>query len=282
VSTNLLQFAAHLGVFVILVAVTRMILNAWASTDTDNDSKVLEGEGNMAVAVRHGSFYLAFGIALFATMGLPGSAVSFGGILLESCEWGAGILAALFCALFINDKLILPHVDNSRAIGQGYVAVALVEAGTLLGSAFIIAGTMHGTGSIASTIVYFLIGQVAMLAVTWLYDAISPVNYQNEIGLRNNVAAALHIFGKIVAIALIIRNAVSGDSQGWAADLLATGLSFVVGWFALMIVEWLVDWLLFPKVTVKEIVAARKAPPIVLLSAISIATALFVTAVSPF
>jgi hypothetical protein len=55
-----------------------------------------------------------------------------------------------------------------------------------------------------------------------------------------------------------------------------------VGWVALAIVEWLVDLVLFPNVTIKDIVAARKAPPIVLLSAISIATALFVTAVSPF
>jgi uncharacterized membrane protein YjfL (UPF0719 family) len=282
VGTNLWQFVAHLGVFVILLFVARMILNAWASTDTDNDSTVLEGDGNMAVAVRHGSFYLSFGIALFATMNLPGTAGTFGGVLLESLLWGVGILAALFCALFINNKLVLPHVDNSRAIGQGYLAVALVEAGTLLGSAFIIAGTMHGTGSIVSTIVFFLIGQAAMLAAAWIYDIISPVDYQNEIGLRNNAAAGLHIFGKMVAIALIIRNAVSGDSQGFAHDLLGTGLSFVVGWFALMIIEWLVDWLLFPNITVKEIVAQRKSAPILLLSAISIATALFVTAVSPF
>jgi uncharacterized membrane protein YjfL (UPF0719 family) len=282
VSTNILQFVAHLGVFVILIVVTRVILNRWASTDTDNDSKVLEGDGNMAVAIRHSAFYVALGIALFATMGLSGGSVSFGAILLESFGWGIGILVALCCALFINDTLVLPYVDNSRAIGQGYVAVALVEAGTLLGSAFIMAGTMHGTGSILSTIVFFLIGQAAMLAVVWVYDKLSPIDYQNEIGLSNNVAAGLHVFGKIVAISLVIRNAVSGDSLGWTTDLLNTGLSFVVGWVALAIVEWLVDLVLFPNVTIKDIVAARKAPPIVLLSAISIATALFVTAVSPF
>jgi uncharacterized membrane protein YjfL (UPF0719 family) len=121
-----------------------------------------------------------------------------------------------------------------------------------------------------------------MVAVMRLYDKISPIDYQNEIGLGNNVAAGLHIAGKVIAIALIIRNAVSGDSQGWTTDLLSAGLSFVVGWFALFIVEWLVDLALFPNVTVKDLIAARKAPPIVLLSAISIATALFVTAVSPF
>jgi uncharacterized membrane protein YjfL (UPF0719 family) len=281
-STNILQFAAHLGVFVILIVVARIILNGWASTETDNDSTVLEGEGNMAVAIRHGAFYLALGIALFATMDLPGGAVSFGGVLLESFCWGVGILAALCFALFVNDKLVLPYVDNSRAVGQNYVAVALVEAGTLLGSAFIIAGAVHGTGSIASTIVFFLIGQAAMIAVVWIYDLISPVDYQNEIGLGNNVAAAIHMLGKTVAISLIVRNAISGDSLGWAADLTSAGLSFVVGFIALAIVEWLVDLVLFPKVTVKDIVAARKAPPIVFLSAISIATALFVTAVSPF
>jgi uncharacterized membrane protein YjfL (UPF0719 family) len=282
VNGHILQFVAHLGVFVVLVVIARFILNHWASIDSDNDSTVLEGEGNMAVAIRHGAFYIAFGIALFATMDLSGGASSFGGILLESLAWGAGILVALLLSLFINDKLVLPYVDNSRAIGQNYVSVAMVEMGTLLGSAFIMSGTMHGTGSILSTIVFFLIGQVAMVAVMRLYDKISPIDYQNEIGLGNNVAAGLHIAGKVIAIALIIRNAVSGDSQGWTTDLLSAGLSFVVGWFALFIVEWLVDLALFPNVTVKDLIAARKAPPIVLLSAISIATALFVTAVSPF
>jgi uncharacterized membrane protein YjfL (UPF0719 family) len=282
VNGHILQFVAHLGVFVVLIVIARFILNRWASIESDNDSAVLEGEGNMAVAIRHGAFYIAFGIALFATMELPGGALSFGGILLESLAWGAGIMVALFLSLFINDKLVLPYVDNSRAIGQNYVSVAMVEMGTLLGSAFIMSGTMHGTGSILSTIVFFLIGQIAMVSVMWLYDKISPIDYQNEIGLGNNVSAGIHIAGKVIAIALILRNAVSGDSQGWTVDLLSAGLSFVVGWFALFIVEWLVDLALFPNVTVKDLIAARKAPPIVLLSAISIATALFVTAVSPF
>jgi uncharacterized membrane protein YjfL (UPF0719 family) len=282
VNGQILQFAAHLGVFLVLMVIARFILNSWASIQSDNDSTVLEGEGNMAVAIRHGAFYTSLGIALFATMDLPGGASSLGGILIESLAWGAGILAALFLSLFINDRLMLPYVDNSRAVGQNYVSVALVELGTLLGSAFILSGVMHGTGSVASTIVFFLIGQAAMIIVFWLYDKLSPVNYQNEIGLSNNVAAGLHLSGKVLAIALIIRNAVSGDSQGWTADLLGAGLSFIVGWIALFIIEWLVDLALFPKVTVKDLVAARKVSPIILLSAISIAASLFVTAVSPF
>jgi uncharacterized membrane protein YjfL (UPF0719 family) len=118
VNGHILQFVAHLGVFVVLVVIARFILNHWASIDSDNDSTVLEGEGNMAVAIRHGAFYIAFGIALFATMDLSGGASSFGGILLESLAWGAGILVALLLSLFINDKLVLPYVDNSRAIGR--------------------------------------------------------------------------------------------------------------------------------------------------------------------
>jgi len=85
-----------------------------------------------------------------------------------------------------------------------------------------------------------------------------------------------------VAISLVIRNAITGSSTGWISDLTGSLVSFAVGFAALAGVEYLVDRVLFPGVNVDEMVRSGKAAPMVLLAAISIATALFVTAVSPY
>ncbi len=279
---QVLTYLALLGVFAVLFVLGRVILNRWSAADSDNDSAVLMGAGNMAVALRHGSFYMGLGIALISTIGMANQAGSFALMLAEEFGWGIGILAALCASLWINEKLVLPKVNNSEALGAGNEAVGIVEAGSLLGTAFIMTGTMHGTGPIAATVVFFVIGQVLMLAMVRLYDMISPVDYQAEIGNKGNLAASILMFGKIVAISLIIRNAITGSSTGWVSDLTGSLLSFAVGFVALAGVEYLVDKVLFPGVKIDEMVVARKAAPMVLLASISISTALFVTAVSPY
>jgi uncharacterized membrane protein YjfL (UPF0719 family) len=277
---NVLAMLAHLAIFALLIALARLGLNQWSSTKADDDSAAMTG--NMAVAVRHGAFYLALGVALSPVFALPGGGDWRTG-LLESSIWGAGILVALFVALFINDKLILPSVDNSLAVGQNNVSVALVEAGSLLGSAFIMVGTLHGTGPVIAAAVFFLIGQFAMVATVWLYRLLArSSNLQKEIESKGNFAAGILLTGKIVAVAIIIRNAVSGDSHGWAADLAGTLVSFVVGLAALTAVEFLFDLVFLPKVRVADLVREQRPAPIVMLAASSIAAALLVTAVSPF
>lgn len=279
--THLTQFGGHFAIFALLMVVARIGLNAYDPNTEDNDSKVLNGNG--AVAIRHGAFYLAFGIALFATVSMPAAATTLEGVLLESAAWGAGILVAMFSALWINDKLMLPSVNNSRAIGENNLAVAYVEAGSLLGSALIMTGTLQGTGSVLQTVIYFVIGQLAMIGMAWMYDlARKKVDYQTEIGTHGNQAAGFLIAGKTIAIALIIKNAVSGDTTTWWADITATLISFIVGFVALWLVEHIVDWLLLPGVVVDDVVLAKNSPPVLLLSAITIAVALFVTGVSPF
>lgn len=274
-------YISLLAVFAFFCVVSRVILNRWSSTDSDDDVAVLTGDGNMAVALRHGAFYISLGIALFATVGMEHSA-GFTDLLLEEVAWGAAIVAALFLCLYINEKLIIHAVDNSLAIGQGNIAVGFVEAGSLLGTALVMTGTMHGSGPIVPTIVFFLIGQFLMLAMVRLYDFISPVDFQKEVAHNSNLAAGIVLFGKIVAISLVIRNAISGNSTGWQQDLTASLISFAAGFVALAIVEYLVDKALFPGVNIDKLVTHRKAAPMVILSSITIATALFVTAVSPY
>lgn len=279
---QVLTYAALLGVFAVLFVLGRLILNHWSRTEADNDTAVLAGAGNMAVALRHGSFYIALGIALISTIGLTGQAGSWGLMLVEEFGWGLGILGALTMSLWVNERFVLPLVNNSEALGEGNEAVGVVEAGSLLGTAFIMTGTLHGSGPVVATVVFFVLGQMLMLTMVRLYDWSRPVDYQAEVGSKRNLAAAVLLFGKIVAISLVIRNAITGSSTGWISDLTGSLVSFAVGFAALAGVEYLVDRVLFPGVNVDEMVRSGKAAPMVLLAAISIATALFVTAVSPY
>ncbi len=61
--------------------------------------------------------------------------------------------------------------------------------------------------SVASSIVWAAIGVAILIAATWVFDKVHPINFQQEIQ-RGNVAAGLFLSSVVIAIALIVFAAV--------------------------------------------------------------------------
>ena len=96
------------------------------------------------------------------------------------------------------------------------------------------------------------------------------------------MAAGVLVAGKLFAVAIIVMAAVSGNSIGLWQDIKATLLFYVVGLVVLQVIEWLVDLFLLPKVRVEDLLERQEVAPMVLVSAISIASAIIITAVDLF
>lgn len=62
-------------------------------------------------------------------------------------------------------------------------------------------------GSVASSIVWAIIGVAILIGATWLFDHFHPINFQEEIK-RGNVAAALLLSSIVLGISLIVFAAV--------------------------------------------------------------------------
>jgi len=276
-----MEMFASLAIYAGLLFGAHTILDTRAKKHYDGVDVIMQG--NTAVAIRRGAFYMGLGIALYASFNSSGVAESFLGIVFESILWGLLTLGALLVSLLVNDRAILPGVDNTRALGRGNISVAIVEAAALLGTAMIFSGSIDGSGPFMSTVVFFVLGQAAMVGTVWGYEHyLSKVNLVDEIAKDSgNLSAAILLAGKIIGTSIVIMAAVSGDFMGWALDLKVTLLALVISFVVLIAAEYLVDLFLIPKRVVHELVQEQNTAGVVLVAMIGIGVAWVVTAVVP-
>lgn len=181
---------------------------------------------NTAVALRFSAFAVASALGLCGpltspSMGLFNDVVGF-------CMSGMILMALLILALALLDRLVLPGVDNTRAILNDNAAVGLVEAGGCLATGLILRAAFSGLGSLFSGIVFFLLGQLALAFFFKLLERLSPYDDQAEIA-RSNVALGLHLGTMLVCLGLVLASAVSGDFSHWMSDLTAFAFAAVRG-----------------------------------------------------
>ena len=273
------QSLAFLGIFAILFVAASKLLNFFGGKGYCGNKAILEG--NTAVAIRRGALFAGLAIVLVAVFRQPTIADSWIEGVGQNFLWGAGALVGLIISLALNNMFLLKGVNNNEALKNGNISVALVEGGSLLGSSFILASAMQGVGTVWTTVVFYLVGQAAMLAFAWIYEVITPKTDVVKMAEEGNLSAGVLIMGKVIAIALIMATAIQGDFTGWAQDLQSVGLYLAVGMVGLYAIEWLIDLVYLPKVRVDDLLIEQKVAPMVFISAVSIAAALMVTAANP-
>lgn len=242
------------GIFFIWLAKT---VDDRRTRDFDDDVHI--DNGNLAVGLRRGGLYL--GVALGLSGALSGGSSGFFLDLLYLILDGIIIVGLLFSSRFLNDFIMLGHVSNdgecirefTREDGQkvtGNTAVGLVEASMYLATGFILKGSLSGGGgtfvqAIASAVLFFILGQAALLLFGLLYEMITPFNVREEIK-KNNPAAAIGLGGILVSLGIILMSSVSGPFTGWANDLAGFLLYTVYGIVMLLVFRKVVEKLLLP------------------------------------
>lgn len=246
------------GIFFIWVAKT---VDDWRTRDFDDDVHI--DNGNLAVGLRRGGLYL--GVALGLSGALSGGSSGFFLDLIHLIIDGLIIIGLLFASRFLNDSIMLGHVDNdaecikefTRKDGQkviGNTAVGLVEASMYLATGFILKGSLSGGGgtflqSIGSAILFFVLGQMALLLFGLLYELITPFNVRGEIQ-RNNPAAGVGLGGILVSLGIILMSSISGPFTGWANDLIGFLIYTAYGIVMLLVFRSVIDRLLLPTTSI--------------------------------
>lgn len=273
------------GIFFIWLAKR---IDDWRTKDFDDDVHI--DNGNTAVGLRRGGLYLGIAIALSGAM--TGASK---GIWIDSIQLlvdGLIITGFMFSSRFINDFIMLGHVNNDaecikmfpQADGSekpGNTAVGMVEAAMFLATGFILRGAISGGGGsffqgILSTIVFFIIGQFTLLALGLIYELITPFNVRNEIK-ANNPAAGIGLGGNIVALGIILMASVSGPFTGWRTDIAGFGIYAVFGIIMLMIFRVMIDKLLLPTTSIAtEVEEDKNVAALLVVESALIAVAIIV------
>ncbi|MCF8114000.1 MAG: DUF350 domain-containing protein, partial [Desulfotignum sp.] len=216
-------------------------------------------DGNVAVGLRRAGLYLGIAFALSGAM--TGSSKGFWLDIVQLVVDGLFITGFMFFSRFINDSVMLAHIDNDAecirkfeqpdgTVKTGNTAVGMVEAGMYLATGFILHGSFSGGGGtflqgILSAVLFFAIGQITLLILGLCYEMITPFNVRDEIK-ADNPAAGIGLAGSLIALGIILMSSLSGPFTGWINDLTGFFIYAVFGIVMLLVFRQVIDRLLLP------------------------------------
>jgi len=161
------------------------------------------------------------GVLLYGCIGI----VLLTGVALGTCRVCLG--------MGVQEQLVARNVAAAIVVAGVYIATSLTYSGGLSGEG----------GGFWSMLLFFLLGQLALLGITYAFRRLTSYNDVQEIA-AGNVAAALALTGLLIAVGLIVGRAVSGEYLGFLPSLgsflLALLLVVVLYPVRQVVVQWLI------------------------------------------
>ncbi len=245
-----------------------------------DDDHEIEEKSNAAVGLRRAGLYLAFAVGLAGSLG--GKSVGFVNDIVWLLLDSVLITVCLFACREVNDRLMLPNINNDDEAQKGNVAVGLVECGMYIATGLVINGAFFGESAdmatgIMSALAFFVLGQMVLLICGVVYGKILPFDIRGEIA-AGNAAAGLALGGMLVALGVILRDSVAGPFMGWVPDLISFGMAAVFGIVMLLIFKKLTDVFLLPNADLSvEVARDRNVAALALTEGVVIAMAVIIS-----
>ena len=139
---------------------------------------------------------------------------ALGIVLLTAVALGS---ARFFLGLHVRDELEAHNVSAAIVVAGVYVATSLTYSGALSGEG----------GGFGVLLLFFILGQLAMLVMTYIFRWLTDYDDVHEIA-SGNVAAGLALAGLLIAMGIIVGHAAAGDFTGWGHSLLSFLLALLV------------------------------------------------------
>jgi len=219
----------------------------------------LTAKDNLAFAVPLGAYYLG----ILIVMGGPLSGEPSGSLAWDAgtlVAWGLLAVVLLNVAALAADRLVFPRIDLHAEIVQGgNLAAGILVAGIYLSSALLVLGALAGEGGLLPAAVFWLYAQGLLVLAAAAFLRLVGGDVTAEIR-KDNRAVALSVAGLLVAMANILRMAITGSFEGWGVGFAAATGYALAGLAILFAARWLTDWLLLPGVTIRHEVLEQAVP----------------------
>lgn len=165
-----------------------------------------------------------------------------------------GILL-LNCCRLVVDKLILYKFSvEKEIIADRNSGTGAVECGSMIATALMIAGAIHGEGDFLSALVFFVLGQALLIFFGFFHQWVTPYDIHAEIE-KDNVAAGAYMGFNMVALGIIALKATSGDFVGWSYNLSYFVIYAVIGLLVLALLQKLTTYLFLAGACLEEEIA---------------------------
>jgi uncharacterized membrane protein YjfL (UPF0719 family) len=233
---------------------------------------------NLPEAVRRAGLFLGAAIALSAPL-INGSQGSFLEDVAVTLLDAAAIVVLMLVTTILNDKVYIAHLDNGDAVSDGNATVAFIEAGAYIATGLVLFGSFVGSGPWISSIVFFALTQLLLLAIIKLYDFQAPFDLKQAI-LDNNLAAGIVLSGIFVSYGIILSAAVRGDFTDWIRDLNEFALTVLMAVVLIAFVfNSIVDRIFLPAISLHRAVDERNVPAAVITASIKVSLAVIIAQV---
>jgi uncharacterized membrane protein YjfL (UPF0719 family) len=225
---------------IVLLAIARVVNQLIMRTSM---TESLIQRDNPAVGIEIAGYLLGVVLIITAILSGPGHGDLWSNVLWVGIYGIGGIL--LLTLVTVPSIHIILSGDCISAIKNGNVAAGIVAAGSYIGTAAVIAGSFagEGTGNIVSAIIFYLVGQISFLVITFLFRLLTAYDDSKEI-MNGNVPAALSYAGNMVSVGLIVGNAVMGNFIDYQTSLISFGKALLVVLALYPIRQWVVQGIL--------------------------------------
>jgi len=214
---------------------------------------------NTALAVAFSGYGLGLILAIGGVMMGPSHGLVID--LIDIGIYGGLSIVLMNLARVINDRLVLhafstvdeivrdQNTGTGAVLGASYVATGLVINGAVSGV----------LGGIVETVVFWLLGQLALVLAGLVYERIIGFDLHGEIE-KDNVAAGIAFAGALMGVGIIVRHAAAGDFISWSMSLQEFALEVILSLVLLPIVRFLADVVLLPGQKLTDEIANQEKP----------------------
>jgi uncharacterized membrane protein YjfL (UPF0719 family) len=175
---------------------------------------------NPAIGIQSAGYLMGILLITAAVLSGEGQGTIIGDVI-PVLGYGIGGIIILAIVATSSQRFFV-STNALQAVREGNVAVGIVVAGSYVSTAIIIAACVSGEakgGSFLTAVLFFIVGQLCLLAITWLFRQLTAYDDVQEI-LQANVAAALSYAGIMIAVGIIVGHAIEGDFVGYKESLI--------------------------------------------------------------
>lgn len=211
--------------------------------------------------------YVGYFVGLLITIGGSIVGESYGFWIDIEHIFIYGILSILLLQVssFLGNKLILPKFDLKKEIIEDQnEGTGIIEAIIYIVNGLILYGALLGesetlTEGILTFVVYWAIGNVMLIITSKIYTLWLNYNIHQEIE-KDNVAAGIAFSGAILAIGIIIMNALIAPFIDWTTTLVDVSVQMVVASLLLPIMRFFADNILLPGQKLTDEIVNQEKP----------------------
>jgi len=230
-------------IFIVLAVVVLVALARWVQQWLYGQTlrAILTENDNPAMGIAVAGYL--FGVLWTVTVLLGTLSDELGPDLLSVLLYG-GVGIVLLTGVALGTCRAFLGMGVQEPLAARNVAAATVVAGVYIATSLTYSGGLSGEGGgFWIMLLFFLLGQLALLGITRAFRWLTRYDDVQEIA-SGNMAAALALTGLLIAVGLIVSRAVSGEYTGFFHSLrgflLALLLALVFYPVRQVVVQWLI------------------------------------------